>query len=499
MYYVESFLFPAVLILLSMAAITGSQVVIMQKYAKYLADSSKKSYGGGYFGNVDYQETTVAGQTTYSYSLTDQNVSGALNALRGVYSEASLMALFMEIPEFFSIVKMIADRVSAGEYYLADKDGNEVTDNKLWNTIRARPNWQVNLVSFIWMAVVFKYCTGNRYVYRYIPQGMKVRHDNIVSLWVLSSQFVNIKMLANRPNLLFTMKPADYIQHYDYSAIGQVMNIMPENIVHQFTCKLGNGTDLTSGKGSSIFRAAEYPLANLAAVYMARGKIYLEGGPRGLIISGKQDAVGSRMPLMPDEREQAEAQLFGKYGFGDGQRLMKLVDQPLDYVKVGSGIDELRPFEETLANTVALAGIAGVPMALIPKSSENKQTNLDVATRDFYYDTIIPEALDVCEMLTMAGLFGEIGLRVMVEFDDVPALQDDNLKESQAFKTNVEAATTLYNQGHITQNQLLDRIGLDEVDGGDDYLAEEHRVRGTAPTNNSAIANNNNQTADNEA
>jgi hypothetical protein len=327
---------------------------------------------------------------------------------------------------------------------------------------------------------------------------MKTRHDNIVSLWVLSSQFVNIKMLANRPNLLFTTKPADYIQYYDYSAMGPVMNIAPEHIVHQFTCKLGNGTDVTSGKGTSIFRAAEYPLANLAAVYSARGKIYIEGGPRGLIISGKTDGVGSRMPLTPDERETAEAQLFDKYGTQPGQKLLKLMDQPVDYLKIGSGIDEMKPFEETLADTVALAAIAGVPMALIPKSSENKQTNLDVATRDFYHDTIIPEAQDICEMLTMAGLFGEVGYKVMVYFDDVPALQDDKLKESQAFKTNVEAATTLYNQGHITQNQLLDRLYMDEVAGGDDYLAEEHRVRGAAPTNNSTIANNNNQTADNE-
>lgn len=469
---------------------TAKQLLIMQEYARHMRQGGgAKSFGGGYFGNVNYQQTTSEGKTTHTYTLTDQNVAGALSALRGVYSEASIMSLFFEIPELFSIVKMIADRVAGGEYYLADKDGNEVTDNKLWNTISKRPNWMFNLTAFIWLAVVFKYCTGNRYVYRYIPTGMKVRHDNVVSLWVLSSQFVNIKMLTNRPNLLFTQKAEDYIQFYDYSAMGPVMNITPEYIIHQFTCKTGNGTDITSGKGTSIFRAAEYPLANLAAVYMARGKIYIEGGPRGLLIAGKSDAVGSRMPLMPDERKTAEDQLFGNYGFGPDQRLMRLVDQPLDYVPIGANISDLRPFEETLADTVALAGIAGVPMALIPKAAENKQTNLDVATRDFYYDTIIPEANEICELLTAAGLFGELGYKVCVDFDDVPALQDDKQKEADAFKTTVDAVSTLYNDGHITRNQLLAKIGEDEVAGGDSYASAE--AGSNSGTNQNQAANEN--------
>jgi hypothetical protein len=40
---------------------------------------------------------------------------------------------------------------------------------------------------------------------------------------------------------------------------------------------------------------------------------------------------------------------------------------------------------------------------------------------------------------------------------------------------------------------------MDEVAGGDDYLAEEHRVRGAmSPTDNSTIANNNSQPTGNE-
>ncbi len=459
----------------------------MQAYAKELGaagnlsvKNNQFSAPSSYFDNVYYNETVVDGKTNYTYTLTNIDMVDALSAVSGAYSESNMIKLFEEIPELFAIVKAIADRVSAGEYCLVDKDGNEVTNNAVWNKLGENPNWQFDLQALIWHAVAYYLLTGNIYAFTYVPGTMKVRHQNIVAVWLLPSHYVTIRHHLQLPSYLTTTKPSEYIEYYNYTGGGAMQQIAPEYVTHRIAVKMGNANDLITGKGVSVFKAARYPLANIVAAYKARGKIYFEGGPRGIIISSKQDGVGSNMSLMPDEREQAEKDINGNYGTGAGQRMHRISDLPLNYLKIGSDISDLKPFDEILYDTVALAGVAGVPMALMPKVAENKQSNLDTAMRDFYIDTVIPTSQIMAEMLTKAFHLDEVGLKLKVEFDDIPALQEDAQKQSMAYKNNVDAATILYNGGQITLNQLLRKVGEEEVHGGDVYIDPAQIVRSNA-------------------
>jgi len=443
---------------------TGKQIEIMELYSKWIKIPSAKSGGvyshSSYFDNVDYSRE----QGSHVYTLTGN--SNALDAIVGAYSETNLMVLLTEIPELFSIVDGIASRVKNGNYMLVDAEGNEVLDNKLWNKITAGPNWQYDFKSFIYHSVIYLYITGNRYAYSFIPSLLKPKHENIQALWMLPSHYVNINMRKQLPSFLTTTKKTEYIESYDYTGDGPLNSISPELVTHQVSLKLGNSSDILTGKGVSVFKAASYPLANIVATYLARGKIFIQGGPLGAIVSKKSDDAGT-VAITPQEREKLERDVYSRYGLGKRQKPYAISDVPVEYIKFGDGIKDLMPYEETLADTVAIAGVAGYPMALIPKAAENKQTNLDTAMRDFYVDVIIPESESVCDMLTKAGRFYELGYKVICKFEDIPSLQDDALKQAQAYNTNATAAMQLYTQGHITQNQLLERLNMETITGGD--------------------------------
>ena len=462
-----------------MGALTDKQIKAMHEYRGYLA--GRKSAGldfagtpSSFYDNVSYSEIVKNGQTTYVYSLTGNSpysTNEILGAITGQYSEANMMTLFETVPELFAIVDAVASRVRNGEYTLVDKAGQQVEDNKLWEQISKNPNWQYTFKELIWHAVAYKMVTGNRYLYSYAPESLKLSHKSIMALWLLPSHYMWITMLPERPVFLMTTSKDQFIKSYDLRVTGSgPVHLQPETVTHQIAVKMGNANDVITGKGTGIFRACVAPMSNIIACYAARGKIFLQGGPTGVIVSKVSDSMGTNMKLTPEEKANLYSDVYGRHGYGSNQVPNAITDTPVDFVKIGSQLKEMQPYDEILHDTVIIAGVAGVPMALIPKTSENKQTNNDTAERDFYYNRIIPEAQEVCELLTKACRFDEIGCKVAVSFDDVPALQDDAAKSAAAYKDNSTAALSLYNSKIITENQVRESCGFEPVEGGDSYI-----------------------------
>jgi hypothetical protein len=425
-----------------------------------------------WFNNVSFQKKGK----DYVYLLTNNGLGEFISCFNGGYSEANMMTMFEAVPEFAAVIDAVASRVKNGTYKLVDKKtGEEIEENKLWNKISTQPNWQFTFKDMLYHAIVYKYCTGNLYGFSYIPETLTIKHANIMAVWLLPAHYVWIKMKAPRPSYLTTLEAKEFIDLYQYNGGDSMSQIKPDYITHQVYLKVGNATDIVQGKGISPFKAAEYPLSNLIAVYKSRNAIYVKHGPLGFLVSKKSDVSG-QIALTPDEKKQVRDDLMNDYGVTGGDKsLVGITAQPMEFIKTGANIQELEPFKETLADTAALAGVVGVPMALIPKTEESKFANLDIAERNFYDNKIIPEAEAMCDFLTKLGHFDEIGAKVVVTFDNIKALQDDEVKKAQAFNVTTQATTQLYDDGHITKNQLLEKLGYEGITGGDDYIDEEER------------------------
>lgn len=415
----------------------------------------------------------------YVYTLTNPNLGDILSVFNGGYSEANMMLLLQTIPEFFFIVNAIASRVKNGAYRLVDKDGNEVTDNKLWNKIKKNPNWQYSFDDFVWHAVAHRLVTGNRYGYTYVPSTMKIKHANIQALWLLPPHYTMIFMKSPRPSYLTTTGANDYIERYHYNGGDMMSDIAPEYVTHDIFMKLGDATNIVTGKGVSPFKAGEMPMSNIVAVYKARNVIYVKRGPLGAIVSAAKDGGGS-VALTKEEKEETLGDLQSRFGLNGAQSPFAFTGQPIDYVKFGSTIQELEPFKETEASCAALCAIIGIPSVLMPRGSDAKFMNLDIAERNLYENVIFAEGASICSFLTRCGHFDEIDCHVEVSFDKVTCLQDDALAFAQAFSYRSSASLALYNAGSITYNEHREDIGRDAVSGGDNYI--ERPI--TDPANN---------------
>ena len=414
------------------------------------------------------------------YTLTNPDIGNMLSVFTGGYSESNMMLLVQTIPEFMFVVNAVASRVKNGVFKLVDKDGNEVTDNKLWNKIKERPNWQFSFEEFIWHAVVDRLVTGNRYGYSYIPSTMAVKHKNIQALWLLPPHYVFMVMKTPRPSYLTTLQASDYIDHYHYNGGDTMSDITPEYVVHDVYMKLGDATDIITGKGISPFKAGEKPLSNLTAVYCARNVIYVKRGASGMVVSAAKDAGGS-VALTPGEKKEVQEDIQERFGLGGGQSPWGVTNQPVAWVKMGANINELEPFRETEASCAALCGIIGVPIALMPKGEDAKFSNLDIAERNIYENVIFAEATSICKFLTTLGRFDELEYKIDVSFDHVSALQDDALKFAQAGLATAQAAIELEAAGMITTNEAREMIDREAVEGGDIFSEDEGQVDENTP------------------
>ena len=172
------------------------------------------------------------------------------------------------------------------------------------------------------------------------------------------------------------------------------MDIDPSLVIHYKDINMRLNSSYL--KGRSRLETQRYPIANLVAVYEARNVIYVKRGALGLLISKKYDADGS-LPLTDKEKRNIRKEWNDNYGLTNDRSQMSIVDVPTEFVRINMSIQELMPFEETLADAIQIAGIYGIPSVLIPRKDMAKYDNQDIAEISVYSNIVIPEARKFCD------------------------------------------------------------------------------------------------------
>src|SRR5690348_15643229 len=116
-------------------------------------------------------------------------------------------------------------------------------------------------------------------------------------------------------------------------------------------------------------------------------------------------------------------------------------------------------------NVREIAVILGVPGELLGDSTNKTYSNYAEARRSFYTETVLP-LMDVLRDLLNAWLvpmYGENGLRLDYDRDDIEALQEDRA----LVWTRAKEA---YAGGLLTLNEARDLLGYDATNEGDIFL-----------------------------
>ena len=170
---------------------------------------------------------------------------------------------------------------------------------------------------------------------------------------------------------------------------------------------------------------------------------------------------------LPDNvYERLQLELKAKYGAAKNAGKPQLLEGGLDWKQVGLAPSDMDWLEGKKTNVREIAVILGVPGELLGDSTNKTYSNYQEARRSFYTETVLP-LMDVLRDLLNAWLvpmYGETGLRLDYDRDDIEALQEDRDSMHARAREN-------YAGGLITLNEARDLIGYDALDDGDVILA----------------------------
>lgn len=414
------------------------------------------SWGNFFIGNKSHRDDL---QKVIGYNLELPELAEYTSVFNGGYSEKNMMKLALCIPEIFAPVHEIASRVAAGSYTLRKvKNGDLVEDNPIWNKLSDRPNWTETFKEYIYLSILYKYFTGNRYFYKYVPDTLTVKAANISASWILPSEFINIKQKYTRPNIYNTTENTDIVEKYELRDGCNDKDFDPELVYHDAFLSINDSKFKVQLKGISPLRANEFPITNLMAVYQARGIIYLKQGQLGMIVSKKSDASGM-VALTDGEKDEVLNDLHRRHGLTGDRSPVGVSSIPLDYLKMGMSIKELEPFVETEADAAVIYTTLGLDTDLMPRRDNSTFENMRSADRKAYTKVAIPEAEELAAILTRFWGFDKLGYVISVSFDHIEVLQEDKKEKSEVDRNNHSTYEGRFLRGIWNLNQWLNAIG----------------------------------------
>lgn len=379
---------------------------------------------------------------------------------------SNFIKLFETVPEVYFPVKFIIDKINTGVFQLKrSEDDSVVWDNDSVNRFLTRPNALFSFREFVSRHFAFKLLTGNSFIKAAVP-GMLHISGELWELcdnyWVLPSGNVNIKT-PNRVPLFSTAKLEDIIDSYELNVNGQIEKIDPCAVLHTKELNISESNSGDYFRGNSRLMAQKKPISNLIAVYEARNIIYVKRGALGMFVSNKRDEMGTS-PLTPKESDAIREEYEDSYGVTKGKSPIGVVNHPVDFIKISASIQDLQPFEETLADACQIAGAFGIPSELIPRKDHGTFSNLGESEKKVYTSVIIPEATEFARDLTLFLGLDRSGMYLDVDFSHVECLQAGSKEKHETKKIISDKCRAEFLSGIITLNDWRAQIGESKIE-----------------------------------
>ena len=344
-------------------------------------------------------------------------------------------------------IQLIANSASAVDLCVYDDDIK--LDNHELLSLLARPNPTQSGVEYFVSMYSYLLISGNSYLLRDTEGATRPRE-----LYLLRPDRMRI-------NAGTSMIP----ESYDYVINGTVQASYP---VDQSTgggqikhIKLWNPLDDFYGLSPIMASAYNIDQHNLAGMHNVA---LLKNGctPSGMLKFEPTDETGMSTSLTDEQRARLLEDLEFRFQGTNNTGRPMLLEGNFDYTQLGLNPKDM-DFLDLLnlsAREIALA--FGVPSQLVGIPDSQTYSNMESAKLGLYEETIIPLLKRVESDLNeyLAPLYdGNINLKY--DLDSIPAMAE---KRKRVYE-NVVAGV---NAGIITRNEARERLGLQDVEGGDD-------------------------------
>jgi hypothetical protein len=358
------------------------------------------------------------------------------------------MTAYLDCPHFREVIDKKADMLSNGEWKCVsiDDEEKEFKDDPGLKLLR-KPNPFQAENDFLWQSSFFKNLFSNNFIYK--PQG---------------SVFVLPKMMWHLPSDEMKIKFKNMQTFYDqYELSGMIDSFL---LCQGATTKPYDVKDMIfkaenfsfkEGKGTSKVPSLKLPINNLVASLRTRNVLSVNFGVRGILSHDDKDIHGA-LPVKQTDKDIVNEQLSADHNLYSGQSKMKISSRPVRFTQVSGNINDMKLLESEEQDFKIIAAMFGMPKDIFPFTSGATFENQQQAKKGAYEDTIIPEADSFAQAITEALNPGK-GRKYILSFDHLRILKEDELKEAQSDKTEIEGLSIAYRDGIISAEEYAKAMG----------------------------------------
>lgn len=374
---------------------------------------------------------------------------------------------FLEVPEVNGIISLKVSSFANGKVKIISKTtGEEVSRNEPLVRALLNPNQYQSQQEFLQQTKFYHEIFGNEILYFLTPVGMPL---NIKGLFSISPASVRI----TEDNSVPFFQTQDVLAKYSYVWGGQSMDFPKDSIIHINRANvigqmLHIGTSTTEVNqsdqshlwGISVMASHQANIRNIRAAYEARNVLIENRGALGILSNGSEDGTGSLLPIDPKLKKELQDE-YRRYGMTKGQMQIIMTSLNLKWQQMAIDTDKLKLYEECEADTRALCLGFGVPYELIAagQTYDNKLR----AERQFYQNTIIPEADEWCDAINRRVEVAGKSWEVTIDYDHLPVFQENVKERAQAMSLMAAALEKLIANGVMTIEQArveLQKFGI---------------------------------------
>ena len=321
-------------------------------------------------------------------------------------------------------------------------------------TLLERPNPLQASIEYFHALYSFLLISGNSYA-------LKIKTGNVG---------VN-ELYLFRPDRINILPSGNYMpKAYEYKVNGQVIQTYdadPETGMSEVKhFKLWNPLDDYYGLSPIYSASADIDLHNLIARHNVN---LLNNGarPTGAVVFNPKDAKsGLTIRLSDDQRRQISDDINNRFSGAKNSGRTMLLEGDFDWKEMGLSPKDMDFMNAKNMSARDIALCFGVPAQLVGIPDSQTYANMAEARLALYEETIIPLARRI-ESDMNEWLIPEFGEEIYFEYDidEIPAIAERRRKTYENVVSGVR-------EGIISRNEARDRLGLGEVEGGDDvYIA----------------------------
>lgn len=383
--------------------------------------------------------------------------------------------------EFCYPVSCVVDRLAeydlTGEIEILRSKGKGKEDyaTNPWaqrmNKLLAQPNPLQSWEQFRGQQVVYKKIFGFCPVFPLMPFGMDFDPSLCLSMW-------------NLPPWLFRAEPTrklleattidEIVKEYSVTIYGQRKILTSQQV---FILEDGFIQDENENflLPQSKLVGLDMAVSNVCAAMEADNVLLRKKGPLGFISQEiSKDATGAMLPMKPEEKRELQDALRG-YGLSWDQFLYVISRTPTKWNPMSYDVNQLGTKETVTAGAEAICQRYGFPYVLF-KESGVTYANGENAMSSVYVNNILPNAKKDLNKYNKFFKASDYQSKITACYDDVPALQEDQLNKNSAALSLTQTLDIEWKAGMITMNEWRTARGWDTIPNGDVYFV--------APTQN---------------